>query len=357
VLLHRGPIKVLLIDSAPVYRTRLLTALGADSDLAPLEGAANTAQARQSVLTGHPDVIILDLGLTRGDALAFLRKLREHYPVPVFVTCEAGSQRASAALRAIELGALEILAKPRPGDQSAFDKLVATLSRRMKDAVAHARPVPPPHVPRTRTPQSWRSAGVDPSRWVVAVGASTGGTEAIRAFLTHVPPDFPPVIITQHMPAGFTRNFAERLDAHSPLHVTEAAGGESLTPGMALVARGDTHLELRRRGRGFGVVYGGQNLVNNHCPAVGVMFDSIAQHAGSAGIGVLLTGMGADGAQGLLNIRRAGGLTFAQDERSCVVFGMPKVAFDLNAVQASGTPTSLPHQIHDQVVALTQTVA
>ena len=337
-------VKVLVADSAPVYRTRLLQLLTRHAGVAPLAGAADVAAARQAVIDCQPDIIILDLDLPGDSALPFLRKLREHYPVPTFVTCQRDRRQAPAALRAIELGALDLLVKPIPGDRAGLEQLAEHLAQRAIEATAHARPVPPPRVIRRKS-YSWTDADLDPSQWLVAIGASTGGTQAIQTLLASAPPDFPPVVITQHMPAGFTASFAERLNDTSPLTVTEAAGGERLHPGMALVARGDTHLEVRRRGGYWIAGYTHQSLVNNHCPSVDVMFHAVAQHAGRAAIGVLLTGMGSDGAAGLLAIRQRGGLTFAQEQRSCVVYGMPKAAAELDAALGFGTPPHLPQQI------------
>jgi len=336
-----GPVRLLLVVGSPLYRARLSKAL-AQFGVTAVPGAANTAEARDSILAHHPDIILLDLELVRGDALNFLRKLRDHYPVPVFALTRSGGSRGAVALQAVELGAIEVLARPDDRDGPAFATFVADVAERIRQAAAHARPVPLPRVVRRLPPASWRAAGLDPARYLVAIGASTGGTEAIRAVLTAVPPDFPPVVIVQHMPAGFTRSFAERLDAYSPLRVTEAVDGEVVTVGRAVVARGDTHLEVRRAENGWRVRYTHQTPVNNHCPAVDVLFESVAQTARAAGVGLLLTGMGRDGARGMAAIRAQGGLTLAQNQASCIVYGMPKAAVDLGAVEEVGEPAVLP---------------
>jgi two-component system chemotaxis response regulator CheB len=337
---REGPISVLIVESSPVLRARLSTALQRAGELRAV-GASNTAEAREAVLQQHPDVIVLDLDLRRGDALTFLRKLRIHYPVPVFAVTGADQGRGEIALRALDAGALDVMELPALAspDLPAF---VADLSERIRDAFAHARPVPPPRVQQPAPPLLWRAAGLDPRGYLVAIGASTGGTEAIRALLGAAPPDFPPTVIVQHMPAGFTHAFAERLNANSPLSVWEARDGESLRPGQAVVARGDTQLELRQQSGGWGVVYTHQQPVNNHCPSVDVLFGSAARHAGRRAIGILLTGMGRDGASGLLELRRAGGLALAQSADSCVVYGMPKAAEQLGAVLATAEPANLP---------------
>lgn len=337
-----GPIQLLVIDSSPLFRTRLAAAVQRADGQVEVRGAANTTEARETVIQHHPDVIILDLELTHGDALPFLHKLREHYPVPVFVTCRVHGTTAPTALRAISMGALEVIRKPADARQETFARFGRMLAERIREAYRHARPVPPPRVRQVATPQSWRAAGLDPERHIVVVGASTGGTEALRTLLSNVPGDFPPVVIVQHMPAGFTRNFAERLDQYSPLRVTEAVDHQALAAGMATVARGDTHLEVRRAGRGWRVVYTHQQPVNIHCPSVDVLFESAARAAGPAAIGIILTGMGSDGARGMLAMHQAGALTLAQERHSCVVFGMPKVAIELGGVDDCADPTGLP---------------
>lgn len=341
---REGPVRVLVVDGSPLFRTRLRSALQAEPGLIVLPGATNTADAREAVLTHKPDIIVLDLDLVRGDALAFLKKLRDHYPVPVFVSTRSAEQRGPQVMRAIEMGALDVVHKGFP-DRAAEAARFARLADEIREAYAHARPVPPPRVRESAPPASWREAGLHPERHLVAIGASTGGTEAIRALLSHAPPDFPPTVITQHMPAGFTRSFAERLDAVSPLRVTEAVDGQVIGVGEAVVARGDTHLEVRRAARGWRCIYTHQRPVNNHCPSVDVMFHAVAEHAAEAAAGVLLTGMGADGAQGLLEIRTAGGVTLAQDRASCVVWGMPKAAVDLKAPMDVGEPPSMPGRV------------
>ena len=206
-------------------------------------------------------------------------------------------------------------------------------------AAAIARPVAPP-IPASATanPESFRAAGLDPNRYLVALGASTGGTEAIRQVLGHVPPDFPPIVMVQHMPEGFTKSFADRLDQLSRISVKEAVDGDLLVPGAAFLARGGTQMEVRVTAGTWRVVYGSSEPVNRHCPSVDVLFDSVAGCSGRQLVGVLLTGMGADGAKGLLNLREAGAVTIGQDQQSSVVYGMPKVAAEIGAVMHQTTP-------------------
>lgn len=188
----------------------------------------------------------------------------------------------------------------------------------------------------------FHAAKIAPRRHLIALGASTGGTEAIAAMLRRVPADFPPLVMVQHMPAGFTKAFAKRLNGLGAVRVSEAADGEVLEPGRAVIARGDTHLVVRAAGTAWVVRYTHQQPVNRHCPSVDVLFDSVARAAGDRAVGILLTGMGDDGARGLLRLRRVGAVTVVQSEASCVVYGMPKVALDLGAARNSAAPESIP---------------
>lgn len=202
---------------------------------------------------------------------------------------------------------------------------------------------------RERNALFFRAAALDPAAHIVAIGASTGGPQALLELLAHAPADFPPVAIVQHMPAGFTKKFAERLDRFSAMTVAEAVEGEPLTPGRALLARGDTQLTVRRAGQAWEVHYTHQQLYNLHCPSVDVLFTSVAETAGARAVGVLLTGMGADGARGLSRLRQAGALTIAQDRDSCAIYGMPKAAVELGAVQFHGSPADIPEIVRREL--------
>ena len=202
-----------------------------------------------------------------------------------------------------------------------------------------------PRIPSNlyRKPASFKSVNLDPAHYLIAIGASTGGTEAIKNVLTRVPSDFPPTVMVQHMPEGFTKSFADRLNQLSPLAVKEAEDGDLLLPGHAFLARGGTQMEIRPTGDGrWRIAYGDHQPVNRHCPAVDVLFNSVTRYVGPRAVGVLLTGMGADGAEGLLRMRQAGALTVAQNRASSVVFGMPKVAIDLGAAERITSPHNVP---------------
>lgn len=337
-----GRIRVLIVDESDSFRDWLSRELGTEAGIQVVPGARDAQAARDRILQHHPSVILLDLDLPGSDGLAFVRNLREHYPVPVFAYMGSSVSGAPRALQALEAGVLEVFKKPRFGTRLGRTRFKRDLLSRLRTAATDARPVPSPAVNTVWEKPTFASSRINSACHLVAIGASTGGTEALRALLSNVPADFPPVVIVQHMPAGFTRSFAERLNHYSPLAVREARNGEAVQPGEAFIARGDTHLVVRRRGASWIVSYTNRELVNRHCPSVDVLFASAAEAAGRSGVGILLTGMGADGAKGLLAMRRAGALTLAQDQRSCVVYGMPKVAVDLGAVVRSAPPEELP---------------
>ncbi len=339
------PIKTLIVDDSAMVRTILARALAEHEDIKVVAGASDAYEARERIIEHRPNVIILDITMPRMDGLTFLKKLRVHYPVPVIMCSGTTAAGSDQALEALELGAVDVVAKPRAGGAAALRQLGEDLADRIR-AAASAMPARSP-TPRSVTGDrmSFRAAGLEPTRHLVAIGASTGGTEAIKILLSRAPGDFPPVAIVQHMPEGFTRSFAEHLDRLSALTVTEAADGQMLESGKAVVARGDQQMSVTRFGAQWQIHYGSTELVNRHCPSVDVLFDSVARCAGKQAVGVLLTGMGADGAKGLLEMRRAGALTIAQDRSSCVVYGMPKVAVELGAAQHTAAPGDVPHAV------------
>ena len=344
-----GPTKVLIVDDSPFVRSTLTRVLADKDDIQVVGGAKDPFEARELIITYRPDVILLDIELPRMDGITFLSKLMKHYPVPVIMCSGVAPASSAAALRALELGAVEVVPKPSSGGSRALSQLGETLADKVR-AAAIACPAPPP-VPapdKTRV-QSFRHMGGDPNRYVMAIGASTGGTEAIRMLLAQVPPDSPPIVMVQHMPEGFTESFANRLDQLSDISVREAAEKDLLEPGVALLARGGMQMEVRNSAGKWRVVYTTNQPVNQHCPSVDVLFDSLARCSGRHLIGILLTGMGADGARGLFNLRQQGALTVGQDEGSCVVYGMPKVAVELGAVQHQAAPSSIPRLVFQSI--------
>ena len=338
-----GPIQILIVAASPYLRTALKQALTGMAGLQVVAGAKSSGEARDQILAHRPDVILLDLDLPQNESFALLEKLRVHYPVPVLVCVEARAAREPRALRALDLGALDLFPRPTFAERHQLGALAAYLAEQIH-AAHRAMPTRPPLPRSARQPiLTAQAAGVNPAHHVVAIGASTGGTEAIKSLLSVAPPDFPPVVIVQHMPAGFTRAFAEALDLASPLTVKEAEDGDVLVPGSAFLGPGGRQMSLWpcRPGQ-WRVSLGGTELVNRHCPSVDVLFESVAQHVGKRAVGVLLTGMGDDGAKGLLRMREAGAITIAQNKRSCVVFGMPKVAIDLGAAELTSPPRNVP---------------
>ncbi len=346
---HIGPIKVLIVDDSPLVRSILSRELSSHEGISVIGGAKDPYEARELIIQFRPDVIVLDIEMPRMDGLTFLRKLRVHYPVPVIMCSGVAPASSRAALEAIESGAVDVVAKPTTGGRDAMRRLGEELADKIRAAAIAMSHRPAIPASASAKPSSFRKAGLDPSRYLIALGASTGGTEAIHKFLQHVPADFPPIAIVQHMPEGFTASFAGRLDQLSLPRVSEAADGDVLRPGQALLARGGIQMSVRLVAQTRRISLGTRELVNRHCPSVDVLFDSVASVVGRQAVGVLLTGMGADGARGLLKMRQAGALTFAQNRESCVVYGMPKEAVENGAAQATAPPQRIPQLIVEKL--------
>jgi two-component system chemotaxis response regulator CheB len=345
-------IKVLIVDASALIRTILSKALSNAPDIEVVAEARDPYDARDRILEYQPDVIILDIELPRMDGMTFLKVLRKNYPVPVIICSGAAPSNSDSALRAMELGAVDVVAKPTGGAKSLHrlaevmaDKIRAASVARLRpfdlSPVAICTPAPVAAPPAA----SFAATGLDPSQYIVAIGASTGGTEALHELLSACPPDFPATAVVQHMPEGFTASLARRLNAASAMSVCEATDGDSLAVGQALLARGGVQMSLSGARGAWHVHHGSRETVNRHCPSVDVLFDSVAACGAKAAIGILLTGMGADGAHGLLKVRGAGGLTFTQDKASCTVYGMPKVADELGASMHSAPPADLPRLV------------
>jgi two-component system, chemotaxis family, protein-glutamate methylesterase/glutaminase len=342
----KRPTRVLVVDDSAVMRQFMAALVGSQPDLVA-STAADPILALAKIERDRPDVILLDLEMPRMDGLAFLRQLMRDDPIPV-VVCSSHAQSGTAkALAALDEGALEVVAKPASGlraflEESAESLLEtlrgasqARLPLRRRGTPAAAREAPArPAAPRGAAPEAV-AARPPGSPWgrLVAIGASTGGPEALRVLLGALPADCPPLLIVQHMPQAFTGAFARRLDEICPIEVAEATSGAEVLPGRALIARGDRHLVLVREGRRLLVKLSAEPPVNHHRPSVDVLFSSVAAVAGAGAVGVLLTGMGADGAAGLLAMRQAGARTLAQDEATSVVYGMPREALALGAVE------------------------
>jgi len=328
-------IKVLIVDDSAIVRKILSEALAGEPDIEVVGTAPDPYVARDKILNLEPDVLTLDIEMPRMDGLTFLRKLMQYHPMPVIVISSLGQASCRAAMEALESGAVEVLAKP--GGPYSVGELRLVLANKIRAAAAARIRIPASRPVETpRTPAPGRRTPVVSDTWdpglVVAIGASTGGTEAIADVLVDLPAQFPPIVVTQHIPANFSRAFAERLNRICRMEVREAADGDQLGPGLALVAPGDFHMLLRKRPGGYSVSVKDGPRVCYQRPSVDVMFQSVAEAAGAKAVGVLLTGMGSDGAAGMLQMKQAGAITIAQDEATCVVFGMPREAIRLRAV-------------------------
>jgi two-component system, chemotaxis family, protein-glutamate methylesterase/glutaminase len=319
-------IRVLIVDDSAIVRKMLADALAAEQDLEVVGTAPDPLVARDKILSLRPDVLTLDIEMPLMDGLTFLKKLMRFHPLPVIIISSLAQSSSHAALEALECGAVEVLAKP--GGPYSVGALKYDLPHRVR-AAANARVgrvKSPPAAPAP--PLVLPGAG---SSSLIAIGASTGGTEAIREVLMELPANAPAILIVQHIPAVFSLAFANRLDGLCRLHVKEAADGDRLTPGLVLIAPGNFHMRLRRTGGEYHVAIEDGERVCYQRPSVDVLFASVAKVAKGDAIGAILTGMGSDGAQGLLKMKQAGARTLAQDEGSCVVFGMPREAIRLGA--------------------------
>lgn len=342
------PIKVLIIDDSAMIRKVFEQELSKDPDIEVVGTAPDPFVGRDKIVYLKPDVITLDIEMPRMDGLTFLGKLMKHYPIPVVVVSSLATKGGDVALRAMELGAVEVLSKPGAaysvGDMS--EQLIEKVKAAYKAKVFK----------RLSTNESSKesnqnivaaSIGVKTTNKIIAIGASTGGTEALREVISRLPQNSPPVVIVQHMPQNFTKAFADRLNQLCQVEVKEASDGEYLATGKVLIAPGNKHMEIRRSGINYYVTLFDGPMVFHQRPAVELLFNSVAKYAGQNAVGAILTGMGKDGAQGLLNMRNAGANTIAQDEKSCIVFGMPKEAIDIGAAQVVRPLLQIPQTLLD----------
>jgi two-component system chemotaxis response regulator CheB len=337
-------IRVLIVDDSAIVRKVLTDALSGEADIEVVGTAPDPFVARDKILSLQPDVLTLDIEMPRMDGVTFLKKLMHHHPMPVIVISSLGIASGRAALEALEAGAIDVLAKPG-GPQSVGD-LRLSLASKIRAAKVARLLAPAPKADGAAAPPSRRPL-VQPfsASAVIAIGASTGGTEAIQKVLREFPENCPGVVITQHIPAVFSRSFANRLNELCAIRVREAEDGDKVEPGLALVAPGNFHMLLQRSRTGYRVEIKDGPMVCYQRPAVDILFHSVARAAGSNATGALLTGMGSDGALGMLAMKNAGARTIAQDEGSCVVFGMPKEAIRRGAVDRVLPLSAIPGTI------------
>lgn len=340
-------IKVLVVDDSALIRHLLTEIINSHHDLTVVACAPDPIVARELIKLHNPDVLTLDVEMPRMDGLEFLGRLMRLRPMPVLMVSSLTEQGSNVTLKALELGAVDFIAKPKVD--------IAAGLKRYSDLIADKLRICAQAKVKSRvdadagTTVKLASRGYTSTEKIIFVGASTGGTEAIRRFLQPLPADTPAIMITQHMPEHFTRSFAERLDKLCVLKVQEAAHNTRILPGHVYIAPGNAHLGILRSGANYMTYLDHGEPVNRHRPSVDVLFHSAAKVAGSNAIGVILTGMGKDGALGMKAMKESGALTFAQDENSCIVFGMPKEAIALGVVDEVLSLDQLPNRVLEAV--------
>lgn len=343
-------IKVLVVDDSALIRSLLSEIINQDPDLMLVGAAPDAYVAKDMVNSYRPDVITLDVEMPKVDGLTFLDRLMKARPTPVLMVSSLTEQGAEVTLKALELGAIDYFPKPKldiaSGIEQYRDEIVAKIKQVAKAKIQERK--------QRKAASPTYSFKFKTSEKIIAIGASTGGTEALMSVLSSLPVDTPAMVITQHMPPGFTKTFANRLDANCAIRVKEAEEGERLLPGCAYIAPGDRHLLVVRSGADYRVKLSDGERVTGHKPSVDVMFRSVAQAVGQNALAVILTGMGKDGAIGMLDVAHAGGITLAQDEASCVIFGMPKAAIQAGGVARIAPLSDIPGTIVSTINQLGQ---
>ncbi len=339
----KNKIRVLIVDDSAVVRQTLATILKTDNEIDVIGVATDPYFAAKKIQNEVPDVITLDIEMPRMDGLTFLKKIMAQHPIPVVVISSLTAKGTETGIKALEYGAVEIITKPQMNTKQFFEeskirlcdavKAAASASIKRKKMHSSDMQVVPKYTADAIIPKAYKHSMIKTTEIVVAVGASTGGTDALSVFLQGMPLDSPGIVIVQHMPEHFTRSFANRLDTICKITVKEAENNDSVIRGRALIAPGNHHMLLKRSGARYYVEIKEGPLVNRHRPSVDVLFRSTARYAGSNAVGIIMTGMGDDGAKGLLEMKEAEAFTIAQDEKTCVVFGMPNEAIKLNATK------------------------
>lgn len=344
--MNNKKIRVLVVDDSLVFRETIARGIAKDKGIEVIATASDPFMARDKIIEFEPDVMTLDVEMPKMDGIEFLRRLMPQYPLPVVVV----SAVSSNVFDALNAGAVDFVTKPDARYGSNMDSLINELVIKIKIAstakLGHWKNNKP-------ADKILDSANAKNKNTIIAIGASTGGTEAIYEVIRKFPEDMPGVVIVQHMPPVFTRMYAERLNNTCSLNVREAKTGDLVVPGTVLIAPGDSHMRLRKGGGVYSVECFKGEKVNGHCPSVDVLFDSVSKVAGKNAIGIILTGMGSDGAKGLLEMRRCGAKTIGQDEASSVVYGMPKVAYDIGAVEKQAPISEIARAAYSAVKLLT----
>ena len=333
-------IKVLIVDDSAVVRQTLSDILSEDHEIEVIGTASDPFGAVDKIKEQVPDVITLDIEMPKMDGITFLQKIMAQHPIPVVICSSLADEGSDSAIKALESGAVDIITKPKMGTKVFFeeskiyicDVVKAAASVDIRRYIRKKIEIEPKLTADAIIPKMTSKAMVQTTEKVVVVGASTGGTEALRVFLENLPLDTPGIAIVQHMPENFTKAFAKRLDGICRISIKEAEDGDTLLRGRALIAPGNHHMLLKRSGARYYVEIKDGPLVSRHRPSVDVLFRSAARYAGKNAVGVIMTGMGDDGAKGMLELKEAGAYTIAQDEKSCVVFGMPHEAIKLGGV-------------------------
>jgi two-component system, chemotaxis family, protein-glutamate methylesterase/glutaminase len=347
-MMNRKKIKVLIVDDSAVIRQALSLILASDQELEVIGTAADPYLAVAKISETLPDVITLDVEMPRMDGITFLRKIMSQHPIPVVIISSLTAKGTESAILAMEYGAISVLKKPNLHDNLHREAAQSIIGTVKAAAMAKVRRRPSHRPVASTIKKPYHESMVQTTDKVIAVGASTGGTEAILDFLRAMPIDCYGIVIVQHMPEVFTRSFADRLNSICRISVKEASHGDSIIRGRALIAPGNRHMEVRRNGARYYVELHDDPPVNRHRPSVDVLFRSAAKYAGKNAIGVIMTGMGADGALGVYDMHQAGAYTIAQDESTCVVFGMPKEAIKTGGVTKILPLNLIAHHVSQQ---------
>ncbi len=345
-------VRVLVVDDSAITRDILTRGLSFDPEIEVVGTAADPFEARDKILQLHPDVLTLDVEMPRMNGLKFLKKLIPQYPIPVVMVSALTDQGSKITLDALAAGAVDFVLKPKGVTGTELLHMLAELRRKVKMAarvdLSHWKHKNGISAFKARPCTSFPNR----SDIIIAIGASTGGTEAVKRVVTPLPPDAPGIVVVQHMPAGFTKMYANRLNELAAMQVKEAQTGDVIRNGLVLIAPGDFHMRVIRSGKEYRVICEKTNLVNGHRPSVEVLFRSVARNVGKKAIGIMLTGMGADGADAMVEMRQAGARTVAQDESTSVVFGMPKEAFKRGGAEKLAPIDRIPAIIKEYLMVM-----